>query len=139
MNIMMLFDYIFFRVADFYTNAFKSNNGEALGALLVTLMQGFHIVAILIIVAFFSNEVNAMFVTNEGKNSMHSYASVLAIIVLAFNFYRYFKIKNYDDLRKKWAFEDKATKTRKGTLIMVYIIFNLLITVGLSIYRKYYF
>jgi hypothetical protein len=36
------------------------------------------------------------------------------------------------------AFEDKATKTRKGTLIMGYIIFNLLITVGLSIYRKCY-
>lgn len=135
---MMVFDYIFYRVANFYTNTFKDKNGEALGALLVTLLQGFHIVSILIIVAFFANSVNAMFEANEGKNFMHSYASVLAIILLAFNFYRYFNIKNYDVLRKKWAFEDNATKTRKGMLIMGYITFNLIITIGLSIYRKYY-
>ncbi|HEY4788281.1 MAG TPA: hypothetical protein VIH57_19645, partial [Bacteroidales bacterium] len=85
---MILFDYIFYRVADFYINTFKAKNGEALGALLVTLMQGFHIVSILIFCAFFSSDVNAIFEANEGKTLMRSYASILAIAVLAFNFYR---------------------------------------------------
>ncbi len=136
---MILFDYIFYRVADFYINTFNAKNGEALGALLVTLLQGFHIVSILILCAFFSSDVNAIFEINEGKTLMRSYASVLAIAVLAFNFYRYFKIKNYNTLREKWVFEDSTSKAKKGTMIVVYVIVNLTITIGLSIYRKYYF
>lgn len=136
---MNLFDYIFYRVADFYINTFNSKNGEALGALLVTLMQGFHIVSILIVCAFFSKDVNAIFEANEGKTLMQSNASILAIVVLAFNFYRYFKIKNYNTLKRMWIFEDNTTKANKGSLIILYIIINLILTISLSIYRKYYF
>jgi hypothetical protein len=136
---MKVFDYIFYRVADFYIKMFNAKNGEALGALLVTLMQGFHIVSILLIIAFFSNDVNAIFEANEGKNFMHSYASLLAIALLAFNFYRYFSVTNYDIVRKKWGFEDIMSRNLKGLYIVVYMVLNMFITIGLSIYRKYYF
>jgi hypothetical protein len=113
---MKVFDYIFYRVADFYIKIFNAKNGEALGALLVTLMQGFHLISVLIIFAFFSNDVNAIFEANEGKNFMHSYASIIAIALLAFNFYRYFSVTNYDIVRKKMGSRRLSIKKSERSL-----------------------
>jgi len=133
-----IFDYIFYRVSDYYTTRWKDTQGMMPGIGVVSIMQLIHILFILIIFAFISNNINEIiFVQREGRNFMHSGVIYPCLIIFSYNFYRYFKIMPYEKSKEKWSNEKIDTKKRKGRLIILYIVLNLVITISLSILRKH--
>jgi hypothetical protein len=134
-----IFDYIFYRVSDFYISRWKDAQGMVYGIGVVSIMQLTHMLFILLIFAFFSNSINEIiFELREDNNFMHSGVIYPCLIVLAFNFFRYFKILPYEKAKKQWGGEEAGLQRKKSWWIISYIIFNLGITIFLSVFRKYY-
>jgi len=70
---------------------------------------------------------------------MHSGIIYPCLIILIFNFFRYFKMYPFEKAKKQWGDEETERKIKRGWWIIFYIVLNLGITIFLSIYRKYYF
>ena len=134
---MKFFDYIFFRITSLYLNTFNDRNGESIGSLFLSLLQLFILLFILLLVAVFDEKINEIIFTNFFNNSKFRYWKILtALIILGFNFYRYFSIKNYSKLKSVWIFESSDTKRRNGWLITCFSIIIFCGTIGLAIIRQ---
>lgn len=132
------FDYLFYRVSDFYIAKWKDAQGMIYGVGVVSIMQMAHILLILIVLSFFSNQVNEfIFKQGEGKNFMHSGIIYPCLILLGYNFYRYFKKVPFEKAQLIWGEEKNEIKKIRGRLLMLYLTLSLIITISLSIYRKY--
>lgn len=135
-TIMFYFDYLFYRTADYYRINFNDNKGEALGSLLVTLIQGAYLISILLILAFFIPIVNQVFIFHEGKTLLRSNFSLLSFLVFAFNFNRYYTYRNYTLLRQIWAYESNATRLTRGRRFLLTSVLSFVLAIFLSITRK---
>ena len=108
MTIQRFFDYIFYRVTDSYINKWKDEQGMIYGVGVVSVMQITHIMFILLVFALFFNNVNDIFFKQrEGFNFMHSGIIYPCLIVLAYNFFRYFKFFSFERAKKQWVDEEK--------------------------------
>ena len=137
---MKFFDYIFFRISNYYIKRWKDDTGSMYGIGVVTIMQLVHFIFIQLIFAFSFQSINDfLFERNEGKNFMHSGAMYPAIIVFGLNLLRYFKFRKFEKLEKIWKDEAPGLKKKRGWLITLYIVLNIAVTTLISIYRRYYF
>jgi hypothetical protein len=94
---MIIFDYVFYRIANLYLSSFKDKNGEALGALFVSLFQIFLIGLLLLIIAIFSKGFNSLIFDGYLNNPDYTlWKMLIPLVVLGFNFSRYFRFNNYD-------------------------------------------
>jgi hypothetical protein len=99
-----------------------------------------HFVFIKLILAFaFPNANEFLFEKNEGNIFIESGAIYTAIIVFGLVLLRYLKFQKIEKLELKWKNEDTLIRKKKAWGIALYIFLNLSITIGLSIYRRYYF
>ncbi len=138
MIVQRFFDYIFYRVSDSYITKWKDEQGMIYGIGVVSIMQITHLIFILLVFAFLSNDVNEfIFKQREGQNFMHSGIIYPCLIILAYNFFRYFKVFSFEKAKKQWVDEEKELTRKNGRRIIFYIVLNFGITIFLSIYRKY--
>ena len=135
---MAIFDYIFFRITNLYISSFKDKNGEALGALFVTLFQIFIIGLILLIFALLSESFNYFVFDGFLNNPDYKLRKMsIPIIVLGFNFYRYFQICNYGFLKVKWINEDSKTRYINGWIIAISVVLIFISMIFCAVSRQH--
>lgn len=118
---MKLFDYIFYRVCDYYKQK-KDSAAETTGSLIVSLVQFFTLLDTFIIVRIIWEY--------PIPNSFSKYWFLPLIILLPIiNWYKYVKPRNYKKYRKIWKEEKSSQRRKRGVLIISYIIVSILIPV----------
>jgi nitrate/nitrite transporter NarK len=134
------FDYLFYRVSNIYITKYKDAQGMIFGIGVVSIVQLIHILLVMLVLAFFSENINEIiFKRREGLNFMHSGIIYPCLLILTINLFRYLKLFPYEKAKKYWEYEETKIKYRRGWWITLYIIVNFGLTLALSIYRKYYF
>lgn len=137
---MKYFDYLFYRFSDYYIKRWKNDTGPMYGIGIVSIMLSMHLIFIELVFAFaFPNANELLFERHEGENFIESGAIYTAIIVFGLVLLRYLKFQKIEKLALKWKDENALTRKKKAWGIALYIFLNLSITIGLSIYRRYYF
>ena len=135
---MKYYNYLFYRVADYYINRWKDTGGLVNGIGLVTFMQLTHLWSIFIVTALFSEQVNyCLFEKWETKSSLHSWIIYPCLLVYGFNMLKYLKFTKYDYFQEKWKDENKSLRKKRGWLIILYVLLNIAITAILAIYRSH--
>ena len=135
---MRFYDYIFYRVASYYIFRWKEEIGGPMKAMiLVALIQSMHIMLFAIMVGLVFQTFNATFFLSNRNMYQNPHALILTILIFGPNFYRYLKVKPYEQIAAKenWKDEPINVKRRKGYLIVLYIILTLTITFAAAIYR----
>ena len=132
------FDYLFYRVSDYYINKWKDAQGMIYGIGVVSIMQLTHILFVAIVFALFSENINdLLFKQREGMNFMHSGIIFPCLLILAINFFRYLKFYPFEKVKTHWDNEESKIKNKRGWQIVIYILVNLGLTITLSLYRKH--
>ncbi|MBW6496806.1 MAG: hypothetical protein K0B09_00320 [Bacteroidales bacterium] len=137
---MKFFDYIFYRVSRYYLKKWDDDTGPIYGIGLVSIMQLIHVLFLAVILSLASEPINEiLFERKEGKNFLNSGIIYPVAILFIINFTRYLKFKKLSFFNNVWENEPSALKKKRGWLIILYIVLNLVITTLISIYRRYYF
>lgn len=123
-----VFDYIFYRISDFYKKK-RDSVAEISGALIVSLLQFFSIIDILIFVRIFWEY-------STPDNFSKYWALPLCILLAIFNWIKYVKRNKYLEYRRKWKDEVDAKRIRKGISIVLYLIISLMIPILYGIIRQ---
>jgi hypothetical protein len=113
-----LFDYIFYRIYKFYIGQ-GNKLADSFASSLLTVMQCFAIIDIMVIVKIirdypFPNKL--VFV-------------LLFVVIGGFNWYRYERKIDLEQLTSQWKDEEQSKRTRNGWLIGIYLVVALLIPV----------
>lgn len=120
---MDLFDYVYYKACDFYSN-YGGSSPKFSGFVVVAMMQYFNLYAIyLLICILLHKKFNEGIITDL----------IIGILLLIFNGVRYNK-KNYDLLKQKWKDEDVRIKLKRRRLVTAYVIISTIICIGLTIY-----
>lgn len=132
---MLFFDYLFFRVSQYYSR-WSDDTNHVYGILFVSIIQVCLLGLISLVLSIFSQVLNdILFEQNENKNYLESPVSLIALCILALNYWRYTKVKSYKQLSRKWNSEIRSLRSvRKLQLIAISIII-IGLTFFLSIYR----
>lgn len=111
---MILFDYIYYRTFAIYKNKWNEDDPKIYAISLVTLLQSINFISLFY--AFIIILQKDVFI--EVK-----YSFILFFLILIFNFIRYRKKHDYDELREKWNNEE--VQKRKIKDLVLYSIFLL--------------
>lgn len=135
---MAFFDYIFYRVSSFYQR-WSDDTFYLYGVGIVSILQLSFFILILLFLAFTSSDLDHLiFRKGEGKNFLTSGIIFPVLIIYGLNLIRYLRFKPFDALHKRYQAESsKKKQIRKYQIILIYIV-SVGITIGLSIYRRYY-
>jgi hypothetical protein len=114
MNPLLLFDYIFYRIAYFYDNRFNYEESKELsGIAILNLFETFNF---FIVLNYFRLD------TKVSKN-IYVLSFILSYIVLfILNYIRYIKIIKYNELEYKWDSEGGIGRLIKSFFIIFYFI-----------------
>lgn len=119
--IMKFFNYTFYRVCDFYKKK-KDSSAEFTSSLIVSLIQFFAIIDLLILIrVFWEYPIPAHF-------SKYWFVPILILIPII-NWYKYVKPKKYIAYRKLWKDEHFIKKRKNGWKIIFYLVFSILIPI----------
>lgn len=118
---MKSFDYIFYRVSDYYKKK-RDSSAEITGALIVSLLQLFSILDIFIFVRVFWE-----FLIPD--NFTKYWALPLIILLALMNWNKYVKQKKYREYRKKWKDEPVIKRRNNGWKLVMYLLILMLIPV----------
>jgi hypothetical protein len=124
---MKIFDYIFYRICDFYKRK-NDSSAEFTASLIVSILQCFIIINFFIIVAiFWEYPIPA--------NFSKFWILFLAVPVQVVNWSRYVKNKKYRLYRKTWKKETIQNRRKNGKLIVLYLIVSIFIPVIYGLIR----
>ena len=114
MNLLIFFDYIFYRIAWFYDVRFKySHSKEQAGIGILSLIQFSNILAL-------SNFLNDVLIV-----TLPYYFFVIGYLVLSgLNYIRYIRILKFEKLEHKWGKDGNNTRLFKGILILIYLLLS---------------
>lgn len=117
MRFLLLFDYIYYRLALFYEKKF--NNEDRWNAVfIISIMQSFNILTIISAVSV---------ILNIGIELSPFILLVLTTFICVFyNMFRYYKIRNFKDLDILWRSEKQGDKTKTGYFIIVYFLLSVM-------------
>lgn len=132
---MKLFDYIFYRITEFYKSISNDLSDYIIGPVIVTSLQMLNIFAFLLALSLFFKEILILFDKNRITKNM-SILFIFITLLFAFNIYRYGKIQNFDKLKKRWQHDDDITRKRKTKIVIFYILISIAITIYLTIIYK---
>ena len=124
---MKIFDYIFYRVCDFYKRK-KDSSAEFTSNLIVSLIQTFTVIDLFIFIRIFWEYPMP-------KNFTKFWLLPIIIILPIINWYKYQKTKKYVDFRKIWKNEANQEKRKSGALIVLYLIISMLIPILYGLIR----
>lgn len=115
MKYRFFFDYIYYRI----TKAYYKWDGEP-G---YTSLIGISMIQLLLIMDFFVIILRLLYERNVTKNFLLEGKIVIIIIFIILNIYNYRKHKGtYKELIAYWKYEDKATRIKKGMLVLLTLI-----------------
>lgn len=114
MNPLVLFDYLFYRIALFYDKRFGySTSNELAGIAILSLLQLVNILTLL----------DLLKIKESLVMTFHSYLLIVGYLVLfILNYIRYIKLLKFSKLEDKWHNENN--KVVKSVLIIVYFILS---------------
>jgi hypothetical protein len=115
MNLLILFDYIFFRIAWFFDLKIKYSQSKKQAAIgILSLIQFSNILAL-------SN-----FLNNDLIVSLPYFVFITGYIVLfGLNYIRYMRLLKFEELEYKWGKEGNNTVLFKGILILIYLLLSI--------------
>ena len=132
------FDYIFYRVSNFYKKK-DDDTFSIYGIGFVSLLQLVLLILIFLLLAFAFKDLNQLlFEEHEGKNYLSSPITIIVLIILGLNGFRYTRIKTFEHLEKLWKNENVMQKQKRKSIIIYITVFSIAVTLILSIYRRYY-
>jgi len=120
-----LFDYVFFRIYEYY-KSYGSDLTHQYSSGLVSLIQGLTIVTGIGLTSLVWPKL--MFTKNY-------YALFIFIPIMIINWYRYERNFSYEKWSEKWKNEKKHLRTRKGWLIVVYYAFVIIALIFVAFLR----
>lgn len=124
---MKIFNYSYYRLCDFYLSK-RDSAAEMTSALIVSLIQFFTILDLLIIVRIFWEY--------PIPNNFSKYWFLPLIIILPFiNWNIYVKHRKYREYRKLWSEESGKQRRKNGFFIVLYIMISMLIPVLYGLIR----
>jgi hypothetical protein len=110
------FDYTFYRIYKFYI-AQGNKLADSFASSLLTVMQCFAIIDIMVIVKIIRD-----------YTFPNKFVFVLLFVVVGgFNWYRYERKIDIEQLSSQWKDEEQSKRTRNGWLIGIYLVVSLLI------------
>jgi hypothetical protein len=114
MNLLIFFDYFFYRIAWFFDVRFNySQTKKQAGVGFLSLFQFFNILAL-------SN-----FLKKDFLVLLPYYVFIIGYLLLfSLNFIRYIVILKFEKFEQKWGNEGRNSRLLKGILIIVYIILS---------------
>lgn len=121
---MKLFDYIFYRITEFYSTISKDISDLIIGPTIVSIIQMLNILSILLILSLFNRNIFLLF-DKEYFNSTKTILLIPLTVLFAYNIYRYSKINDFDKLKNKWGNDNINIRKRKTWIIIIYIILSL--------------
>jgi hypothetical protein len=112
------FDYIFYRIYKFYIGQ-GNKLADSFASSLLTVMQCFAIIDIMVVVKIIRD-----------YTFPNKFIFVLLFVVVGgFNWYRYERKIDIEQLAGQWKDEEQSKRTRNGWLIGIYLVVALLIPV----------
>jgi hypothetical protein len=116
MIFLEIFDYMYFRIAQFYVKIERNSKVYTSATIAVTLTQFLILIDIVgtVLLENYSQENRAIII----RNFFMVFIVLLAILNI-FNYKRYYNA--YDKYNEKWSCEDKKRRILKG--IVVFILF----------------
>ncbi|WP_299583398.1 hypothetical protein [uncultured Sunxiuqinia sp.] len=118
---MKLFDYIFYRVCDFYKRK-KDSAAEVTSSLIVSLIQFFTILDFFLL-------VRIVWEYPIPENFNKYWFLPIIILIPIINWSKYVKSKKYREYRKIWKDENLKQRGKNGFLIVLYLVISLLIPI----------
>ena len=116
MNPLVIFDYIYYRIASFYDRIGFPEYSDFSGVAILSIIQFCNISDI----AYLFNFRNILI------NVFHGYDFIVLLILLILNYIRYIRlIENLYDLEDKWDNENKIKRRFKGILIIIYFLLSI--------------
>lgn len=119
MNPLIVFDYMFYRIAYFYEHRFMHGVSKELSAMAILTL--FELLNILSVLNYF--ELDSKF----SGNGNVLFSIILYVILSVLNYLRYFKITNYNKLEKKWRDESSIVRHIKSFFIWLYFVLSFIL------------
>jgi hypothetical protein len=119
-----LFDYIFYRTYVFYLNR-HDNTPVTYGSIVVSLFQTLGIVDIAIVIQ--------LFVPFETPSKI--YWGILMVLALVYNWFKYERNPNLDEMKARWGNEPEKEKSEHGTLLVIALVFLMLLPIIMGVLR----
>ncbi len=120
------FDYLFYRVCEYYKKS-DEDGYRFSAALVLAVLQGFNVASV-----FFYVQILMGVKIKLGTVHAVSYAALFFII----NLMRYKKDKyDIESLKEKWKYETKSTRNRKLNVIILYIVLSIILLLILVNYH----
>lgn len=116
---MKYFDYIYYRVFSTYQK-WREPNPWIYASILVALLQFLNLLVIYLITDVLINTTA----------NLKPVIVVLIVVLIGLNFQRYNKVKPYEKMKNLWKDEQKASKKKRGWLIILYIIISVLLPIS---------
>jgi hypothetical protein len=133
---MKLFDYIFYRITEFYSTISNDMSDLIIGPALITLVQILNILSLLLYLSLFNSNISLLFDKVHFKNTKTIFLIPLTIL-FAYNIYRYSKIKYFDKLKKRWGWDDSRTRQWKTWIVIVYVVMSLILFIYSIVLRTH--
>jgi hypothetical protein len=136
---MRFFDYIFYRVSDYYAKRWHEDMAYFYGMTVV----GFLWVTLLSLVALLAAILwepanHYLFEARQGKHMSDPSKFIPVLILFGLLALRYLRYKKYEDLARIWGDEDLRKRRRRGWMIAAYVVVSFGVTTWLAVHRKYY-
>lgn len=115
MNLLILFDYIYYRTAWFFDVRFNySHSKMEAGVAILSLIQFSNILAL-------TSLMNDDFIV-----SLPYYLFVIGyLVVFGLNYIIYFRLLKFEELEHKWGNEGNTSRLFKGMIILIYILLSI--------------
>jgi len=116
MNLLILFDYVYYRIAYFYENVFGyEEQNELAGTAILSLIQLTNILALLDLIGLKESLIK----------SFHIFVFIIGYLLLfLLNYIRYIRLVKFNKLEEKWGEEKPKVKHTRSVLIIVYFLLS---------------
>jgi hypothetical protein len=126
-----IFDYIYFRINEYYLSITQDISDRIVGPAIVTIIEVFNLLTILLVLSFWFKQILSII---DLKHKPLLYIAIT--VIFAYNIYRYARVKDYEKLKATIGAEGFKSRKRNTQIIWIYVIISLgsLIYLG-SIYK----
>ena len=121
---LKLFDYVFYRVCKVYLST-KASSPEFTAAIIVSLMQGFNIVSVLMLIGLILHVKSVV-------NSAFAVTLFLAFVMANYIRYVYKEIHSYKVMTERY--KNGKKELNNGSFVLLYIICSTVLFFGIAIY-----
>lgn len=116
MNPLILFDYVYYRIANIYDKRFGYvESKEFAGVGLLSLVQTVNILSLFIFIKLEDSLIKSF--------SMYIII-IVYVVICALNYTRYIKLLSFSDLEDKWGCESNIKSITRGVLVIVYFLLS---------------